>query len=132
MLYDSGVNDDQRIIIFGLPDIVREFATSQVHYYFGNFSMAPRAFRQVFVMRFKFMEDHLTGLYALLPNKTRRTYERVFEATETIFQQQGVAHECEKIKMDFEDGMMRAASAIFGRHITISGCFYHLMQSTWR
>ena len=73
MLYESGVNDNQRILIFGSPDIMRDFAASQVYYYDGNFGMAPWAFIHVFVMRFKNLEDHNTRLYAFLINKTLQT-----------------------------------------------------------
>ena len=73
MLYDSGVNDNQIILIFGLPDIVREFAASWVHYYDGNFGMPPWAFIHVFVMRLKNLEDYNTRLYAFLINKTLQT-----------------------------------------------------------
>ncbi|CAC5412428.1 unnamed protein product [Mytilus coruscus] len=33
---------------------------------------------------------------------------------------------------DFEDAVLRAVSAVFGRHINHQGCFYHLTQATWR
>ena len=33
---------------------------------------------------------------------------------------------------DFEDGLLRATSAVFGRQVDHQGCFYHLTQATWR
>ena len=73
MLYECGVNDNQIIIIFWLPDIVRDFAASQVYYYDRNFGVPPWVFIHVFVMRFKNLEDDNTRLYAFLINKTRQT-----------------------------------------------------------
>ena len=32
---------------------------------------------------------------------------------------------------DFEDGVLCAFLAIFGRDIQNKGCFYHLIQATW-
>jgi hypothetical protein len=33
---------------------------------------------------------------------------------------------------DFEDAVLRAVTAVFGRHINHQGCFYHLTQVSWR
>jgi hypothetical protein len=33
---------------------------------------------------------------------------------------------------DFEDAVLRAVTAVFGRHINHQGCFYHLTQASWR
>jgi hypothetical protein len=33
---------------------------------------------------------------------------------------------------DFEDAVLRAATAVFGCHINHQGCFYHLTQASWR
>jgi hypothetical protein len=33
---------------------------------------------------------------------------------------------------DFEDAVLRAGTAVFGRHINHQGCFYHLTQASWR
>ena len=72
MLYDSGVNDNQRILIFGLPEIVSEFDASYVNLYDGNFSMAFQAFSKVFVMRLKFIEDHIFKFYAKIRKKFKQ------------------------------------------------------------
>jgi hypothetical protein len=33
---------------------------------------------------------------------------------------------------DFDDAVLRAVTAVFGRHINHQGCFYHLTQASWR
>ena len=33
---------------------------------------------------------------------------------------------------DFEDAVLRAVTAVFGRHINHQGCFYHMTQASWR
>jgi hypothetical protein len=33
---------------------------------------------------------------------------------------------------DFEDAVLRAVTAVFGRHINHQGCFYHLTHASWR
>jgi len=49
--------------------------------------------------------------------------------------------ECEKrdlypdplnFNLDFELAVINAAKLVFGNHINIKGCFYHLCQSTYR
>jgi hypothetical protein len=33
---------------------------------------------------------------------------------------------------DFEDAVLRAVAAVFGRHINHQGCFHHMTQASWR
>jgi hypothetical protein len=32
----------------------------------------------------------------------------------------------------FKDAVIRAVTAVFGRHIHHQGCFFHLTQASWR
>ncbi len=38
----------------------------------------------------------------------------------------------EIMNMDFEQAVIQAAKSVFGEHLLIQGCFYHLCQSTHR
>ena len=36
------------------------------------------------------------------------------------------------VSVDFELAAMKAVTSVFGSHVKIQGCFYHLTQNTWR
>ena len=36
------------------------------------------------------------------------------------------------IMVDFELATMNAIGAVFGNHVNMKGCFFHLCQNTWR
>lgn len=132
VIFDSGANTPDRIILFGTQQMIRGMAGARRWYCDGNFALAPRCFRQIYTIRFERNEHFFTGICALLPTKTRATYERLFEAVVQFCQVQGINITVTEVKMDFEDAAMRAAAAVLGRNVRISGCFYHLTQSTWR
>ena len=73
-----------------------------------------------------------TVVYAFLPDKRRQTYERLFTTVNQACQAAGHNMTVGTFVVDFEDAGMRAVSAVFGRQVSIRGCFYHLTQSTWR
>ena len=40
--------------------------------------------------------------------------------------------DADTVVTDFEDAVLFAVSAVFGRHVQSWGCLYHFTQSTWR
>lgn len=131
ILLDTGANAPDRIVAVATPEMLNSLSGSNIWFGDGNFAMSPRSFRQIYVIRFEENGSYFTAVYAMLPAKNRATYERLFEAVAEACNDRGGARvTC--IKMDFEDAAMRAASAVFGRHVIFSGCFFHFTQCTWR
>jgi len=67
-----------------------------------------------------------TITYALLQTKTQTTYKTLLRVLE--------AAECDPsvIIVDFERSVDLAIVSIFGEHVHVEFCFYHLTQSIWR
>ena len=131
LLYDNGPNRNNRILVFGTRQGLEMFANSETAYMDGNFAMSPNIFHQLYIIRIPFEETSVTALYALLPNKTRATYEEVFQAIVDNCNNQRFNINDKTFVTDFEDSALRAIAAVFGRDSS-KGCFYHLTQSTWR
>jgi hypothetical protein len=79
-----------------------------------------------------FGNTNITVVYSLLQKKTRQAYEELFQAVIDKCNNLGIAVNITKVVTDFEDGLLRATSAVFGRQVDHQGCFYHLTRATWR
>ena len=64
--------------------------------------------------------------YALLQRKIQTTYEAIFRVLEEAGCDPSV------VIVDFERSVELALHAVFGDHVNIQYCFYHLTQSIWR
>jgi len=76
--------------------------------------------------------DHHFSLRRFLPNKNQDTYRELFQALVDRCQANQLQMAVQTVVTDFEDSVLRAVTAVFGRHIDHQGCFYHLTQATWR
>ena len=77
VLYDSGSSDPNRIIVFKAEDFryLHEAATWIMD---GTFSICPPLFLQLYTIHVELFGGVFPVLFALLPNKTTSTYERLF------------------------------------------------------
>ena len=94
----------------------------------GNFRVAPDEFTQLYVIRCPNGDSTVTCVYALLQDKTRQTYEDVFNAIVdrcAVLQLQPPAPT--NVHCDFEAAVHQAVRVVFPA-ATINGCFYHLTQ----
>ena len=133
VMYDSGSLDEERIIIYGTEEM---FNRLQIHLHWacdGTFAVTPPSFYQLFTVHYfhEVMEDGETRtisipvLFALLPNKRRRTYNRLFTLVRDMLPEQ---IRPSSIMSDFEQGIQQAAMAVFGPNVDICGCLFHFVQ----
>ncbi|KAG7159849.1 putative MULE transposase domain-containing protein 6, partial [Homarus americanus] len=132
LLYDNGPNANNRLLVFGISDGLRLLACADILYMDGNFAVAPNIFKQIYVIRVPFGDTAVISVYALLPNKTRATYEELLQAIVDKCADLNYSITVKTVVTDFEDGVLRTVLAVFGRDVESKGCFYHLTQSTWR
>ena len=71
-------------------------------------------------------------MYALLTSKSQEHYEELFASIIRKCEELQFTPDPLKVITDFEQSVIRAIQTVFGAHVTIQGCFYHLTQSTWR
>ncbi|XP_038653015.1 uncharacterized protein LOC119965989 [Scyliorhinus canicula] len=83
LLKDSGPGED-RILLFGRRSWLQQLSSSEVWYCDGTFKIAPKLFSQVYIVLAQKFGGVIPVLYALLPNKQKVTYSRVFEMIKEI------------------------------------------------
>jgi hypothetical protein len=127
LLYDSGNNDNNRIIMFGTARniaLLNEFPHWCVD---GTFKVAPQFFTQVYTVHALINNRALPMIYVLLNNKQQATYKRVFEKLMEI----EPTLRPESIVSDFEISAINAINEVFP-NAQITGCMFHLAQNLWK
>lgn len=123
LLFDSGPNPD-RILIFGKQGNLHTFKDCDTFFVDGTFKISPPLFCQVFVILVKKHGGVHPMFYALLPNKQRGTYEKLFRAIKDLQPEL----EPTSVSCDFESAILKSISEVFP-NAQIQGCFYHLAQN---
>ena len=83
LLLDTGVDDPLRIIAWATADNLRE---SAVWLMGGTFKVRPKVFTQLYTIHGSIGNKTFPLVYALLPNKTSKTYERLFNGLQSVMQ----------------------------------------------
>ena len=68
------------------------------------------------------------AVFALLPDKKKVTYIRLFEAILQVVPERAL----ETVNIDFETGAIEAIKHVFPRRAKVQGCFFHFSQNLWR
>ena len=133
LIYDScplaGLN---RVIVFAADEPLLHLAASDTWFMDGTFKGCPVIFKQLYVIRALLDDGAVSCVYAYIPGKERLQYTEVFVAVQQRLQALGVLTRVRKITVDFEQGAYEAFKNVFGQHIEVNGCFFHLKQSTFR
>ena len=123
LIADSGTSDD-RILIFGRQSWIVFLRDSDVWYCDGTFKLSPLIFKHVNVLMAKRYGSVHPVLYCLLPNKSRNTYQRMFQMIRNATP--GVNPR--NISSDFEQAAISAMRDCFP-DVQINGCFFHLSHN---
>jgi hypothetical protein len=124
LLWDSGQEDVNRILIFGRQSTGAWSNQIERMYVDGTFSLAPALFSQIYVVMAERGGFVLPVLYAPLPNKDGQTYRRMFAAMKEFWPHLNPA----SISIDFEQAAIRAVGAEFP-NCEIHGCLFHLTKN---
>ena len=71
LIHDSGAESRSRVVVFASDTRLRHLARQRVWYMDGNFSLAPKIFQQVYIIRAKLGDTAVTCAYGLLPGKSK-------------------------------------------------------------
>jgi hypothetical protein len=125
LLYDSGVLNEERIIIFASDKSIDYLKKSKVWLSDGTFKSCPSSFYQLYVIHGYLFGITIPLVYILMSNKTQRSYELIFEKLKAL--------NCfpKQIVVDFEQSAISAYKKIFDAS-KMNGCIFHLSQSVWR
>ena len=126
--FDRGKDEPERFIIFALTEMLLLLETTKDLWLGdGTFKQCPDMFYQLYTIHVTIGGYNPPCIYALLPNKTEKTYH---DFTQALLQLIPNANP-ERIMMDFEKSAVNAFSTTFPT-AQITGCYFHLCQSILR
>ncbi|KAF0985398.1 hypothetical protein HZS_7879, partial [Henneguya salminicola] len=109
LMWDSGEQDEARILIFGWQSNSEWSHLIEKLNVDGTFSLAPNFFSQIYVIMATRGGFVLPVSYALLPNKEGRTYRRLLEAIKELWPNLNPS----SISIDFEQAAIGAFRTTF-------------------
>ena len=131
VLFDNRHDENNnRVIIFGLQESIRNMVRSKLWFGDGTFQCVPKIFTQLYTLHYEINDNVLHGCFALMQNKTERSYEIMFNALRDLLprnQQDGP----ERFSSDFELAATNAFSTTFPT-AEQQFCYFHFSQSLWR
>ena len=129
LIHDSGKDTPNRVLVFATEGLCH-LSRNQQWFMDGTFKVAAKLFTQLYVIRAPLGESTVACAYAFLPGKSQCM--KVFNALSSKAEEIGFNLDPQIISVAFEKAVMKAIKSVFGEHIKIQGCFYHLTQNTWR
>ena len=98
--YDSGINDENRILIFGKTFNVLALMQSGIWNVDGTFQSCPNGFSQIYSIHGWHGTETIPALYILMKNKNISSYERLFSWLKTHeageFAPKSIVMDCEQ------------------------------------
>ncbi|KAL8570351.1 hypothetical protein ACOMHN_035769 [Nucella lapillus] len=132
LFHDSGPDSPNQVTVFATRAALRLLSRANIWYMDGIFSMAPKIYGQIYVIRAELGNSAISCVYALICGKHHGVYEELFRAIVTKCQEEHLYPDPVTVSIDFEKAAIKAIHSVFGEHVRIRGCFYHLCQATWR
>jgi hypothetical protein len=123
LLADSGPGND-RILIFGRQKSLDVLFHSKTWFGDGTFRTAPLLFTQVYVILAEQFGGVHPIIFALLPDKQSKTYEKLFDMLLKL--KPGL--DPVSISLDFELAVINSVQKYF-KNAQIFGCFFHLTKN---
>ena len=132
LIHDSGSESQSRVVVFASDEALRHLARQDEWFIDGTFSLSPKIFQQLYIIRAKLGTSAVTCVYALLNGKSQSHYEEIMQAVLKRCEELGFTPDPTTVHLDFEQAAINAVKATFGPHVLTLGCLYHLTQATWR
>lgn len=129
--FDSGVDDENRVLIFYAKDDFVKLCNSGIALADGTFKTAPRHFYQMFTIHGVVDGKVYPLVYALTARKTEATYTLIFDKLKEHATQLNLQFSPPHFVCDFELGIINSVTKCFPNSV-VHGCHFHLTQSIWR
>ena len=127
---DDGEED--KILIFATDEMLNIMQEAETLFMDGTFYVCPRLWYQLYSIHCMVDKVMFPVAYALLPNKTRETYVRLFTLLNTAVQTRtGTEPSPRFIQTDFEAAAIKATQDVYP-DADIRGCFFHYCQAVLR
>ena len=76
-LFDSGAEDENRILIFSTQEAIQLLARNEHWFMDGTFKLCPQIFHQIYTIHTLINNPVFPCLFVLLPSKTENIYTRL-------------------------------------------------------
>ena len=106
LLFDSGVEDVKRLIIFATNDAIDYLQQTCTGLWTVYSKFAPEIFFQIYTIHVLINHEIFPCVFALLANKTEATYNRFL--TKVLNAVRNIGNDQEDILVDFERAAMNA------------------------
>jgi len=97
----------------------------------GTFKSSPKIFLQLYTIHFIYFDVVFPGMYALLPNKSETTYNRMIDLLIAKANSLGKCLLPTTFQIDFEITMFNAIKNKYP-DAQIRGCFFHYTQAIYK
>ena len=128
-MFDSGIGDAERILIFATQQGLQLLADYDHWFMDGTSKLCPQIFFQIYSIHALVNNQTLPCVFGLLPNKTENTYNRFFEEVRNAVR--GLGNGSVEVLLDFERAGINAIQTQFPT-AQVYGCFYHLSSNIWK
>lgn len=125
-------NEEKIIVMCSLKMIEIIKSTGSISYYGdGTFRTCPKPFYQLYILHLDVYSDDKSinvypVIYAFLPNKSQKTYTRLFELIKNKLQARILFFKC-----DYEIAQINAIRSTY-EDIKVSGCYQHFNKAVWK
>uniref|UniRef100_A0A914XE51 MULE transposase domain-containing protein n=1 Tax=Plectus sambesii TaxID=2011161 RepID=A0A914XE51_9BILA len=122
LLHNSGVDDENRVLMFGTTNSVASLSRSAKIHADGTFRITPAPFKQFYVLHYEENNKLYPGVFVLLPGKTKRLYDKMLQTLQTFCR-----YEVMSVVTDFEFQAIQSFGDVFG--VPVEGCYFHFAQA---
>ena len=124
LLFDTGVGDVNRMLVFATDDGIDMLANSSKWFGDGTFKLCPQIFPQIYTTHALVNHEVLPCVFALLPSKAEIVYEQLFTTVCNAVRNNN-GNDPDGFLVDFETAAINAIRNVLPQ-TDISGCFFHL------
>ncbi|KAG0423913.1 hypothetical protein DMUE_6119, partial [Dictyocoela muelleri] len=129
LFFDSGMNDENRVIIFTTDSNLVHLENSQILICDGTFKSAPSSFEQIFTLQCKLRDMFLPMMFCFMKHKNESSYNAIFNWIKV--KNNNILLASKSIILDFEIASYNSICKMF-TNSKLYGCSFHLGQIVWR
>jgi hypothetical protein len=129
LIINSGEED--KILVFATIEFFQILTKVKTVFCDGTFRSVPKIFAQLYTFHGVYLGQMFPLIYALLPDKTKETYIRLFRLLQDYGSQNNLQFSPNHFQIDFEVSAIKAINLVY-QNARITGCLFHFSQCHWR
>ena len=131
LLCDDTDDLGAKLLVFATDDNLQKLSSAPVLYGDGTLYACTGLFYQLYTIHAVVGGQLFPLVFALLPNKTQRTYTIFFTLLKDTIAERDFVLNPETVMLDFEVAARNAVTEVFPMS-TLLGCFFHFTQCIWK